>query len=107
MLAAGAGTEVGTGDQDLGVGAFGSFQDEVFTTAENTSWSLIDGRFIGNARLSYTSADEGWRISLEVQNLFDKYYFLSRSDVTSNSLGVVTGVPALPRTWSVAVQKNF
>jgi len=85
----------------------GSFQDEVFTTAENTSWSLIDGRFIGNARLSYTSADEGWRISLEVQNLFDKYYFLSRSDVTSNSLGVVTGVPALPRTWSVAVQKNF
>jgi iron complex outermembrane receptor protein len=42
-----------------------------------------------------------------VQNLFDKYYFLSRSDVTSNSLGVVTGAPALPRTWSVAVQKNF
>jgi iron complex outermembrane receptor protein len=85
----------------------GSFQDEVFTNAENTSWSQIDGRFLGNARLSYTSADEGWRISLEVQNLFDKYYFLSKSDVTSNSLGVVTGVPGLPRTWSVAVQKNF
>jgi iron complex outermembrane receptor protein len=42
-----------------------------------------------------------------VQNLFDKYYFLSKSDVTSNSLGAVTGVPGLPRTWSVAVQKNF
>jgi iron complex outermembrane receptor protein len=46
-------------------------------------------------------------VSLEVQNLFDKYYFLSKSDVTSNSLGVVTGVPGLPRTWSVAVERRF
>ena len=85
----------------------GTFQDDVFTNAENTSWSRVDDRFLGNARLAYTTADEGWRVALEVQNVFDKYYFLSRSDVTSNSLGVVTGVPGMPRTWSVSVEKRF
>jgi iron complex outermembrane receptor protein len=85
----------------------GAFQDEVYTNAENTSWSLVDSRFLGNARLSYTTADEDWRVALEVENLFDKYYFLSRSDVTSNALGVVTGVPGLPRTWSVSVARRF
>ena len=85
----------------------GTFQDDVYTNAENTPWALVDDRFLGNARLAYTTADEGWRIALEVQNLFDKYYFLSVSDVTSNSLGVVTGVPGMPRTWSVSVEKRF
>ena len=79
----------------------------MFTNAENTSWGLVDDRFLGNARLSFTTADEDWRVALEVQNVFDKYYFLSRSDVTSNSLGVVTGVPGLPRTWSVSVERRF
>jgi hypothetical protein len=41
-----------------------------------------------------------------VQNLFDKYYFHSISDI-SRSLGLVTGVPALPRTWALSVKRNF
>jgi iron complex outermembrane receptor protein len=41
-----------------------------------------------------------------VQNLFDKYYFTSVSDATT-SLGLVTGVPGLPRTWSVSVERKF
>ena len=40
------------------------------------------------------------------QNPFDKYYFLSVSDVTT-SLGLVTGVPAMPRTWAVSVERKF
>src|SRR5690606_5741641 len=35
----------------------GTFQDDVFTNAENTSWSRVDDRFLGNARLAYTTAD--------------------------------------------------
>ncbi|TIX49048.1 TonB-dependent receptor [Alteraurantiacibacter aquimixticola] len=85
----------------------GSYQSDVFANSENTSWAEVEGRFLGNARLSYTTADEDWRVSLEVENLFNKYYFLSRSDVASNALGVVTGVPAMPRTWSVAVERRF
>ena len=85
----------------------GSFQDDVFTNAENTSWSRVAARFLGNARLSFTTADEDWRVSLEVQNLFDKYYFQSVSDTVANALGVVSGVPGLPRTWSLAVERRF
>ena len=43
---------------------------------------------------------------LEVQNVFDKYYFMSVSDIT-RSLGAVTAVPALPRTWALSVKRNF
>lgn len=97
--------EVGSGTLS---GRFdGSYQDEVFTNAENTSWGLVDGRFLGNARLSYTTGDSDWRVSLEVQNVFDKYYFVSKSDTVANALGVVTGVPGLPRTWSLAIERRF
>ncbi len=45
-------------------------------------------------------------MALEVSNLFNKYYFLSKSDVT-NSLGENTGVPGLPRTWMLSLKRNF
>ncbi|MBS1239735.1 MAG: fpvA 2 [Proteobacteria bacterium] len=98
-------------DADIGPGTLGfrfdgSYRSEIFTDTANSRWSKIDGRFLGNARVSYTSADDDWRISLEVQNLFDKYYFQSVSDVTK-SLGAVTAVPALPRTFAVTVKRNF
>ncbi len=85
----------------------GSYQGELFTNAENTSWAKVDGRFLANGRISWSNKD-AWRLSFEVQNLFDKYYFQSVSDVTTpGAIGVVTGVPALPRTWSVSVDRKF
>jgi iron complex outermembrane receptor protein len=98
-------------DYESKVGTFsirfdGSYQGKMYTTAENTSWSEMPGRFIGNGRVTWTTKDAEWKVSLEVQNLFDKYYFQSVSDVTT-SLGLVTGVPGLPRTWSVAVERKF
>jgi iron complex outermembrane receptor protein len=98
-------------DADVGPGTVGfrvdgSYRSAIFTETFNTPWSRIPGRFIANAKIQYTTADEDWRIALEVQNLFDKYYFMSVSD-TSRSLGAVTGVPALPRTWAVSVRRNF
>lgn len=98
-------------DHDIGPGMLGfrfdgSYRSEIFTDTNNTPWSKIDGRFLGNARVTYTTADEDWRVSLEVQNVFNKYHFLSISDIT-RSLGAVTAVPALPRTWAVTVRRNF
>ncbi len=97
-------------DHMLGAGtlsfrADGAYQDELFTGAENTSWSRIPSRFLTNARVSWIDNDD-WRVSLEVQNVLDRYYFQSVSDV-STSLGVVTGVPGLPRTYAVAFERRF
>jgi iron complex outermembrane receptor protein len=98
-------------DYDIGPGSLGlrfdgSYRSAIFTETTNTDWSRIDSRFLGNARISYTTADEDWQVALEVQNVFDKYYFLSVSDVTT-SLGAVTGVPGLPRTWALSVKRSF
>jgi iron complex outermembrane receptor protein len=98
-------------DYDIGPGTVavrfdGSYRSKIFTETTNTPWSEIDSRFLGNARLTDTTADEDWRVSLEVQNVFDKYYFLSVSDVTT-SLGAVTAVPGLPRTWALTVKRSF
>ena len=84
----------------------GSYQGKLFTNAENTTWAEIPGRFLGNGRLTWTTRDDEWKVSLEVLNIFDKYYFQTKSDITT-SLGMVTGVPGLPRTWSLAVERKF
>lgn len=97
-------------DQLLSVGAIsyrldGAYQGKLYTNAENTNWSKIPGRLVSNARIAWSN-DDGWKLALEAQNLFDKYYFLSVSDVTT-SLGLVTGVPAMPRTWALSVERKF
>jgi iron complex outermembrane receptor protein len=96
--------EIGPGT--VGIRFDGAYRSKIFTETTNSPWSQVDSRFLGNARLSYTTEDEEWRVALEVQNLFDKYYFMSVSDV-SRSLGAVTGVPGLPRTYALSVRKNF
>ncbi|WP_088311105.1 TonB-dependent receptor [Novosphingobium sp. B 225] len=84
----------------------GAYQSAIYTSSENTVWSRIPGRFISNGQLSFTSADKAWKATLEVKNLFDKYYYMSVSDVTT-ALGAVTGVPGLPRTWQVSLKRTF
>jgi iron complex outermembrane receptor protein len=98
-------------DHDLASGTLsfrvdGSYQSKVFDNAENSVWSKIPGRFLANARISWAK-DADWKLSLEVQNLLDKYYFQSVSDVSAGQLGVVTGVPGLPRTFSLAIERKF
>jgi iron complex outermembrane receptor protein len=98
-------------DLSTGVGTFtlrldGSYQGSLYTNAENTSWGKIPGRFLANARVGWADMDAKWKVALEVQNLFDKYYFTSKSDITT-SLGEVTGVPGLPRTVALLVERKF
>src|SRR5690606_19403195 len=98
-------------DADVGPGTggirfAGSYRSTIFTETTNTPWSQVDRRRLGNARPRSPTADNDWRVSLEVQNVFDKYYYLSISDITK-SLGAVTAVPGLPRTWAVTVKRNF
>lgn len=84
----------------------GSYQGKLYTTSENTSWSIVPAYFIGNARLSFKTTNDDWEASLELKNLFDKFYWQSVSDASA-SVGVVTGVPGMPRTWMVTVKRNF
>ncbi|MEQ1639767.1 MAG: TonB-dependent receptor [Novosphingobium sp.] len=84
----------------------GQYQSEIFTDANNSVWSRVEPRFLGNARLTYTTTDKDWQLGLEVQNVFNRFYYLTVSDVTGG-LGVQTGVPGLPRTWALTVKRSF
>jgi iron complex outermembrane receptor protein len=95
-------TDVGT----FGIRFDGAYRSEMFTAAINNDTSFMPSRFLANARLMWTSDDSDWQASLEVQNLFDKYYMHSVSDIAA-SLGVWTGQPGLPRTWAVTLKRNF
>jgi iron complex outermembrane recepter protein len=84
----------------------GSFQSKMYTAAINNPTSYLPGRFLANARLSYTTMEKDWQVSLEVQNLLNKYYMHNVSDIVS-SLGVWTGNPGLPRTYAMTIKRNF
>ena len=84
----------------------GTYQSSVYTDAFNAPSNLVDGRFLGNAKLSYTTADKDWQVSLEVQNVFNRYYYNSVEDV-KNAFGAITASPGLPRTWAVSLKRTF
>jgi iron complex outermembrane receptor protein len=92
----------------LGFRFDGSYQSSLFTEAFNAPSNRVDGRFLGNVRLSYTTDDRNWQASFEVQNVFDKYYYHSVEDVSNvGGFGAITAAPGLPRTWALTVKRNF
>ncbi|AXU20992.1 hypothetical protein C7W88_18560 (plasmid) [Novosphingobium sp. THN1] len=66
----------------------------------------IDGYFLANARLGWQSEAKDWGITLEVQNLTNKYYFLTLLQEAFGA-GTASGQPGRPRTWSVSVRRSF
>ena len=67
----------------------------------------IDGYFLGNARLTWKQDSEApFSIGLEVQNVFNRYYFTSLYEQFA-SPGTISGAPGLPRTWAVTIKKEF
>lgn len=66
----------------------------------------VPGYTLANARLTWRNGDKDLDVSLEVTNLFDKYYFPSKFDL-SGLAGSVLGNPGRPREWALTVKKKF
>ena len=63
---------------------------------------------LANARLTWRNADEDLSVSFEVQNLFDKYYYLPlRFAALYGSAGTAYSTLGRPREWAVTVRKTF
>lgn len=60
-----------------------------------------------NGRITWKNADEDLSVSLEVTNITDKYYFLSRFNLLGAGAGFDKALPAAPREWAVSVKKKF
>ena len=63
---------------------------------------------LGNARVTWKNEEEDLAISLEVQNLFDKYYYLPlRFSAVYSFVGTAYSNVGRPREWAVTVRKTF
>jgi len=62
---------------------------------------------VTNARFTWRNEPRDLDIALEVTNLTDKYYFLSKFDLTGAGAGTITGSPGRPREWAITVKKKF
>ncbi|WP_427967720.1 TonB-dependent receptor [Altererythrobacter sp.] len=60
-----------------------------------------------NGRITWSNADEDLDISLEVTNITDEYYYLSRFNLLGAGAGFDKALPARPREWAVSVKKRF
>ena len=63
---------------------------------------------LGNARLTWRNEEEDLAVSLEVQNVFDKYYYLPlRFSAVYSFVGTAYSNVGRPREWAVSVRKTF
>ncbi len=64
-----------------------------------------------DARLTYMSPDTHWQLSLQVQNLFDKFYWIYIGPELSDDLSATTfgrlGQPARPRAVALTLRYNI
>ena len=83
-----------------------SYQDEVYGSATNDSFNLIDDYTLTNAKVWWESSDRDWEIAIQVLNLTDELYYHTIFD-QHLSVGQVQAQPAMPRTWVTSATKRF
>jgi iron complex outermembrane receptor protein len=83
-----------------------AYQSDVWGTAVNVPHTKIDDYVLANVRLTWRNAGEDLEASLEVTNLFDKYYFLTTVEIAA-AAGVASAQPGRPREWAFTVKKKF
>lgn len=84
-----------------------SYQSEIFTSAVNASTNRIAPYTLGNGRITWANDGGGLEVSMEVTNLFNKYYFLTQLDFVSQGAGLVSAQPGRPREWALTIKKKF
>lgn len=84
-----------------------AYQDQVQTAAVATARNIIPAYTVANARLTWKNKNKDLDASLEVTNLTDKYYYLTKFDLTGAGAGFVKAQPARPREVAFTVNKKF
>jgi iron complex outermembrane recepter protein len=60
-----------------------------------------------NGRLTWRNEADDVSVSLEVTNITNEYYYLSRFNLLGAGAGFDKVLPAAPREWAVSVRKKF
>lgn len=73
----------------------------------SAAFATADAYTLAGARLTWKNVEKDVELSFEVTNLFNKYYFLSKFDLTGAGAGVISGLPGRPREWAMSLKKKF
>ncbi len=82
-----------------------SYRSSWYSDPSLSRFSRIDGNTVVNLRAGVRS-NGPWDVYLWVRNVFDEEYFLLLSNQSGNS-GLVTGIPADPRTYGITLRASF
>ena len=83
-----------------------NYVGEQFFNIDNSPFHFHEDYSVWNGRIGYKSANERYRLSFSVENLFDKEYLNYAVDFTP-ILGMSQLMPARPRWYSVTLGVNF
>jgi len=88
-------------------GALGASVVAAAPGSPSALYGAVDAYTVANARLTWVNPTHDLNVALEITNLTDKYYFLSKFDLTGAGAGVISGSPGRPREWAVTIKKKF
>lgn len=83
-----------------------SYQGDLYTNGNNQPTNYIESYTLGNARLTWRDANNVWEAALEVTNITDEYYFLTRTDQYL-AVGHSDGQPGRPREYAITFKRRF
>ncbi|MCR8923095.1 TonB-dependent receptor [Dasania sp. GY-MA-18] len=89
----------------VAVQADGVWNDDQYIEATNSQISEEDAHLVWNARVSYASLDETWKVTAWVKNVGDEEYRMYNLDL--GLLGISEEVYAPPRWAGVTATYNF
>jgi len=85
-----------------------AYQAKIYTGAKyQTVPQYIPSYTLANARLTWRNEPRDLSVSLEVTNLFDKYYYVTVFDLRAAGAGLDKAQPGRPREWALTVKKEF
>ena len=83
-----------------------SFQSGLFTNGNNQPTNYIEPYNLLNARLSWKPSGGKWESAVEVTNITNRWYLVSKGDAFAGA-GTVDGQPGRPREWALTVKRKF
>jgi iron complex outermembrane receptor protein len=98
----------------IGMGALGTvtprvdatYTSRIFFDPHNVMASSQGGYALLNGHMTYAPLDGKWTVTLDVNNLTNKLYYLSMFNQLS-SFGILTGQPGMPRNVLVSLKYSF
>ena len=73
----------------------------------SANFGQVPSYTLSNLRLTWRNQPRDLDVALEITNLADKYYYLSKFDLTGAGAGTITGSPGRPREWALTLKKKF